>query len=58
MNITISQNGTGDPNDIWKIQIINGNDGDIVTTVTSQVKFVHYLQHCVLTTTGKQLPAW
>lgn len=27
-------------------------------TVTSKLKFIHYLQHCVLTTTGKQLPKW
>nr|XP_024219416.1 protein O-mannosyl-transferase 2 [Halyomorpha halys] len=52
------ENGTGDPNDIWKIQIVNGKDGDIVTTVTAQLKLVHYLKHCVLTTTGKQLPTW
>lgn len=52
------ENGTGDHNDLWIVQIINGNAGDVVKTVTSQLRLVHHLQHCVLTTTGKQLPAW
>lgn len=52
------QNGTGDANDVWKILITNGKDGDIVETVTSKLKFVHYLHHCVLTCSGKTLPKW
>ncbi|KAF6216441.1 hypothetical protein GE061_000783 [Apolygus lucorum] len=52
------ENGTGDPNDVWKVVIVHGDSDGIVTTVTSQIRFVHYLQHCVLTTTGKQLPSW
>ncbi|KAK9498228.1 hypothetical protein O3M35_004088 [Rhynocoris fuscipes] len=52
------ENGTGDPNDVWKVYIVGGSSGDVVQTVTSQLKFIHYLQHCVLTTTGKQLPSW
>ncbi|KAK9299727.1 hypothetical protein QLX08_007353 [Tetragonisca angustula] len=52
------ENGTGDANDVWKILIANGKDGDIVQTVTSKLKFVHYLHHCVLTCSGKTLPKW
>ncbi|XP_018402294.1 PREDICTED: protein O-mannosyl-transferase 2 [Cyphomyrmex costatus] len=52
------ENGTGDANDVWKILITNGRDGDIVETVTSKLKFVHYLHHCVLTCSGKTLPKW
>ncbi|XP_014601229.1 PREDICTED: protein O-mannosyl-transferase 2, partial [Polistes canadensis] len=52
------ENGTGDANDVWKILIANGKDGDIVETVTSKLKFVHYLHHCVLTCSGKTLPKW
>lgn len=52
------QNGTGDANDVWKILITNGRDGDVVETVTSKLKFVHYLHHCVLTCSGKTLPKW
>lgn len=53
-----SQNGTGDANDVWKVLITNGRDGDVVETVTSKLKFVHYLHHCVLTCSGKTLPKW
>lgn len=52
------QNGTGDANDVWKIFIVGGKDGDVVNTVSSELKLVHYLQHCILTTTNKQLPKW
>ncbi|BES91409.1 dolichyl-phosphate-mannose-protein mannosyltransferase activity [Nesidiocoris tenuis] len=52
------ENGTGDPNDVWKVAVVSGDSDGIVTTVSTQIRFVHYLQHCVLTTTGKQLPAW
>lgn len=52
------QNGTGDANDIWKL-IIDGSDEPIsVKTVTTKIKLIHYLQHCILTTTSKQLPKW
>uniref|UniRef100_A0A8D8ZZ10 Protein O-mannosyl-transferase 2 n=1 Tax=Cacopsylla melanoneura TaxID=428564 RepID=A0A8D8ZZ10_9HEMI len=52
------ENGTGDANDVWKVLIVGGKDGDVVNTVSSKLKFVHYLQHCILTTTNKQLPKW
>ncbi|PBC33846.1 Protein O-mannosyl-transferase [Apis cerana cerana] len=52
------ENGTGDANDVWKVLIVNGKDGDIVETVTSKLKFVHCLYHCVLTCSGKTLPKW
>ncbi|XP_068893281.1 protein O-mannosyl-transferase 2 isoform X1 [Tenebrio molitor] len=52
------ENGTGDANDVWKISIVGAKDGTEVTAVSSKLKFVHYLQSCVLTTSGKQLPKW
>ncbi|XP_058808986.1 protein O-mannosyl-transferase 2 isoform X2 [Phymastichus coffea] len=52
------ENGTGDANDVWKVVIHHGNERDIVETMTSKLKFVHYLQHCVLTCSGKTLPKW
>ncbi|CAB3246356.1 unnamed protein product [Arctia plantaginis] len=52
------EDGVGDANDVWKIIISGGKDGDEVQTVKSKLMFVHYLQACVLTTTGKQLPKW
>lgn len=58
MHIQRSQNGTGDANDVWKVIIQNGKEGDVIETVTSKLKFVHYLHHCVLTCSGKTLPKW
>ncbi|XP_054011086.1 protein O-mannosyl-transferase 2 isoform X1 [Hylaeus anthracinus] len=52
------ESGTGDANDIWQVLIVNGKDGDVIETVTSKLKFVHYLHHCVLTCSGKTLPKW
>ncbi|XP_066249068.1 protein O-mannosyl-transferase 2 isoform X1 [Euwallacea similis] len=52
------ENGTGDANDVWRILVKGAKEGTEVTAVTSQLKFVHYLQSCVLTTSGKQLPKW
>lgn len=54
----ILQEGQGDSNDVWQVQIIGGKDGDIVETVTSRLIFYHYIERCVLTTTAKQLPKW
>lgn len=52
------EDGIGDANDVWKVVISGGKDGDEVQTVKSKLMFVHYLQACVLTTTGNQLPKW
>lgn len=52
------ENGTGDANDVWKISVIGAKDGTEVTAVSSKLKLVHYLQSCILTTSGKQLPKW
>ncbi|XP_075982905.1 protein O-mannosyl-transferase 2 [Anticarsia gemmatalis] len=52
------EDGIGDANDVWKVVISGGKDGDEIQTVRSKLMFVHYIQACVLTTTGKQLPKW
>lgn len=52
------EDGVGDANDVWKIVISGGKDGEEIQTVRSKLMLVHYLQACVLTTTGKQLPKW
>ncbi|KAJ2942084.1 hypothetical protein O0L34_g11001 [Tuta absoluta] len=52
------EDGVGDANDVWKIIVSGGREGAEVHTVTSKLMFVHYLQACVLTTSGKQLPKW
>ncbi|XP_041968999.1 protein O-mannosyl-transferase 2 [Aricia agestis] len=52
------EEGIGDANDVWKVVISGSKDGDDLQTVRSRLMFMHYLQACVLTTTGKQLPKW
>ncbi|KAI4469035.1 dolichyl-phosphate-mannose--protein mannosyltransferase [Holotrichia oblita] len=52
------ENGTGDANDVWRVSIIAEKDGSEVTAVNCKIKLVHYLQTCILTTSGKQLPKW
>ncbi|KOB63903.1 putative mannosyltransferase 1, partial [Operophtera brumata] len=38
------EDGIGDANDVWKIVISGGKDGDEILTVRSKLMFVHYLQ--------------
>ena len=52
------ENGTGDANDVWRVEVIGGKEGDTVKTVTSKIKLHHYFAKCVLTTTTKTLPKW
>jgi len=52
------ENGTGDANDVWRIEVQGANEGDIVLTVVSKIKFNHYFMKCVLTSTTKTLPKW
>uniref|UniRef100_T1J5X4 Protein O-mannosyl-transferase 2 n=1 Tax=Strigamia maritima TaxID=126957 RepID=T1J5X4_STRMM len=52
------ENGTGDANDVWRVEIVGGKDGDAVQTVTSKLKLVHALAKCALHGHGKQLPKW
>lgn len=43
---------------MWKVVVEGGSEGDIVETVTTKVRLIHYLQACVLTASSKQLPKW
>jgi len=52
------ENGTGDANDVWRVEIEGGRDGDVVETLTSKIRLHHYFLKCVLTTSTKQLPKW
>lgn len=57
-SLSIFQGGLGDANDIWKIMVVGGRENETVLTVTSELVFIHYLQHCALTASGQQLPKW
>ncbi|XP_002054958.3 protein O-mannosyl-transferase 2 [Drosophila virilis] len=50
--------GVGDANDVWRVLIVGGKPNETIHTVTSRLMFVHYLQNCALTSSGKQLPKW
>lgn len=55
------ENGIGDANDIWKIQIDSSGamgDDDRVYTVKTKFRLVHYLTNCALHSHSKQLPKW
>lgn len=52
------ENGTGDANDVWRIEIIGGKQREVVSTVKSKLRFIHYLSGCALHSHSKQLPKW
>ena len=52
------ENGVGDANDVWQVFIVNGESNERLKTVTSRLKFVHYLTKCALHSHSKQLPKW
>nr|XP_023684018.1 protein O-mannosyl-transferase 2 isoform X1 [Paramormyrops kingsleyae] len=51
-------NGTGDPNDLWQVEVCGGRQGDPVKVLRSKVRFLHRATGCVLYSTGKTLPKW
>ncbi|KAG1683677.1 Protein O-mannosyl-transferase 2 [Nymphon striatum] len=52
------ENGVGDSNDVWRVEVVGGAEGEIAHTVTSKLRFVHYLTGCALHSHSKQLPKW
>ena len=54
------ENGTGDANDVWQVQMLNlgGTVKPPVRTVVSQFRLVHFLSNCALHSHSKQLPKW
>ncbi|EEC20053.1 mannosyltransferase 1, putative, partial [Ixodes scapularis] len=54
----LSQNGTGDANDVWRIEVVGGAPGEVIQTVTTKFKLIHYLTGCALHSHNKQLPKW
>jgi len=56
------ENGTGDANDVWKIEIISDNSASSSTsglkTVTTSFRLIHYFVGCALSCNTKQLPKW
>lgn len=52
------ENGMGDANDVWRVEVVGGRPGEVVQTVTTKLKLVHYLSNCALHSHNKQLPKW
>lgn len=52
------ENGTGDANDVWRLEVVGEANKASVTTVTSKLRFIHYLTGCALHSHSKQLPKW
>ncbi|GBM93855.1 Protein O-mannosyl-transferase 2 [Araneus ventricosus] len=52
------ENGIGDANDVWKIEIIGEDRRTPISTVTSKFRLIHYLTGCALHSHSKQLPKW
>ena len=52
------QDGVGDANDFWEVDVDGGKPGDPVRTVSSLVRFRHIAIGCYLHSHSKQLPKW
>ncbi|XP_043929836.1 protein O-mannosyl-transferase 2 isoform X2 [Protopterus annectens] len=52
-------NGTGDPNDFWRIEIVaKKSRNERVKVLRNEIKLIHMALGCVLCSTGKTLPKW
>ncbi|XP_062898819.1 protein O-mannosyl-transferase 2 isoform X6 [Mobula hypostoma] len=51
-------NGTGDANDFWRIEVIGGQNGDLIKVLRSKIRLIHVATGCVLYSSGKSLPKW
>ena len=52
------ENGTGDSNDVWRIELVDGQEGDQINVVTDRFRLIHYMVGCALYSHNKQLPKW
>lgn len=52
------QNGVGDGNDMWIVEVVSATSRTHVQTVRSKLRFIHYYMHCALQSHDKRLPKW
>ena len=52
------QNGSGDSNDFWRIEVINRKFGNRIKVLRSRIRLIHLITGCVLGSSGKVLPKW
>ncbi len=53
-----SQDGAGDANDVWEVEVVGGVSGDPVRTVASKIRLRHVNVGCYLHSHSTQLPKW
>ncbi|XP_078090716.1 protein O-mannosyl-transferase 2 isoform X2 [Mustelus asterias] len=51
-------NGTGDSNDFWRIEVVGGQNGDLIKVLRNKIRLIHVATGCVLYSSGKSLPKW
>ena len=52
------QDGAGDANDVWQIQVMDQEEGTDILAVKSKFKLIHYYVRCALFSHDKKLPKW
>ncbi|GAB1598221.1 protein O-mannosyl-transferase 2 isoform X1 [Argonauta hians] len=52
------QDGVGDGNDMWIVEIVGVSDRNSVQTVRSKLRLIHYYMRCALQSHDKRLPKW
>ncbi|XP_046641821.1 protein O-mannosyl-transferase 2-like isoform X1 [Daphnia pulicaria] len=50
--------GVGDTNDIWRVEIEDGEQNQVLETMVHRFRLIHYNLGCALTCTKKKLPTW
>jgi len=52
------ENGVGDANDVWQVELVGQPPGEPVRTVTSRLRLKHVNMGCYLHSHSTQLPKW
>ncbi|KAJ7417622.1 Protein O-mannosyl-transferase 2 [Willisornis vidua] len=52
------ENGTGDSNDFWRIEVVGRQTGKLIKVLRSQIRLIHVATGCILGSSGKTLPKW
>lgn len=56
--ISVLQNGSGDANDVWVVEVVGSPPGTVIQTAKSRLRFIHYHVRCLLHSHDKKLPKW
>lgn len=57
-SISVLQNGSGDANDVWVVEVVGSPPGTVIQTAKSRLRFIHYHVRCLLHSHDKKLPKW